>query len=162
MDRDEWNNMRVLTVEHIFVKAITEMSVADVRVLFNQHIAELEKVIKKQLSNESLRMLLLDLHSKRGALIVVEALYSKMPRGKQEGEIHKMFIKSCSEIVKRLPDDSQRRLMKSHDEQPNSNNLAAKIYRDYVCAAYNCLAVVLICTQPNKSHFKSFLFENNK
>ena len=85
MDRDEWNNMRVLTVEHIFIKAVTEMDIADIRTLFNAQIGRLEAVVKKQVSNENLRMFLLDLQSKRGALLIIEALYSKLPRGKQEG-----------------------------------------------------------------------------
>jgi len=36
------------------------------------------------------------------------------------------------------------------------------IYQNYVCAAYNCLILIFICTQSNKDHFKNFILQNNK
>jgi hypothetical protein len=75
--------------------------------------------------------------------------------------LHKNFIKYCTAIVKSKNPENYQYLIAEHDKQ-DKDKKASKIFREYACAAYNCLIMLFVSTQSNKEHFKSFLFEHNR
>jgi hypothetical protein len=71
LDKDEWSNYRLLILEKIFRKTISYMKLEHLQVLYDKYIVELEKVLKRSLSSDSLKSLLLDMQVKNGAFLLV-------------------------------------------------------------------------------------------
>lgn len=80
LDKDEWNNFRLLIVEKILKKAMPHMKLEQIQELFHRNITNLEAILKKPLANDSIKSLLLDFQVRKATLLIVELFYGNLPR----------------------------------------------------------------------------------
>jgi hypothetical protein len=71
LDKDEWSNYRLLILDKIFRKTVSYMRLEHLQALYDRHIAELDKILKRPLCADSLKSLLLDMQVKKGAFLLV-------------------------------------------------------------------------------------------
>lgn len=121
LDKDEWNNYRLLILEKIFRKTVSYMKLEHLQLLYDRHIVKLDEVLQRSLSGDSLKSLLLDMQVKNGAFLLVELLYGNLPRREKregmrpENENHKLFIKYATGVAKHVLNEGLMRLIREHD-----------------------------------------------
>lgn len=53
-------------------------------------------------------------------------------------------------------------LMTEYDKTSPNDRKSLTVFRNYMCAAYNCLIVIFISTQSKVDQFKKYLFEKGE
>ncbi len=53
-------------------------------------------------------------------------------------------------------------LMSEYDKNSGADKQSMQNFRNYMCAAYNCLIVVFISTQSKVEQFKKYLFDKGE
>lgn len=53
-------------------------------------------------------------------------------------------------------------LMTEYDKTSVEEKKSLAVFRNYMCAAYNCLIVIFISTQSKVDHFRKYLFEKGE
>lgn len=71
IDKDEWCNFRFNIIDKIFRKAMNYIELGLIQELFDRYIPELDQIIKRPLSKDSVKSLLIDFQIKKAALLMV-------------------------------------------------------------------------------------------
>lgn len=66
------------------------------------------------------------------------------------------------EVLKCKFDHSAMILMSEYDKNSGADKQSMQNFRNYMCAAYNCLIVVFISTQSKVEQFKKYLFDKGE
>jgi hypothetical protein len=78
IDRDEWCNFRFTVIDKLFRKVMNYLRPELVHELYEENIQKLNKILERPCSSETLKTYLLDLQSRKAALLLVELLYANL------------------------------------------------------------------------------------
>jgi hypothetical protein len=124
-------------------------------------------IINELVSPKNVEDMVTEFQIKEAAFIIIYHLYMYLPKPEKDklqeqihnNEYHKRIIAKIVEVLKKPFDNSSMILMTEYDKTSLNEKKSLTMFRNYMCAAYNCLIVIFISTQSKVDHFKKYLFE---
>lgn len=112
-------------------------------------------IISGKVTAKNVEDMVADFQIKQGAFVIIQNLYMYLPKPEKDktmelihtNEYHKKIIPRIVEVLKSRFDSSGMILMSEYDRNSGGERRSMEIFRNYMCAAYNCLIVIFISTQ---------------